>query len=124
MLNYSYTNYGDIVNNTEIITVYNDKVYHIIFSADESRYAQDVLDASQMIKIFEIFSLVPYENIDARVRIEYPSDWNNMTDRRNPSFRLAHPINSTYNHYIYPQVYMNVYYLPNGVNSLNEYLNI
>ena len=38
MLNYSYTNYGDIVNNTEIITVYNDKVYHIIFSADESRY--------------------------------------------------------------------------------------
>ena len=40
MLNYSYIdNYNyDIKNNTEIITIYNDKVYSILFSADEPRY--------------------------------------------------------------------------------------
>ena len=78
MLNYSYIdNYNyDIKNNTEIITIYNDKVYSILFSADEPRYEENILDARQMIESLKIFSLIPYENIDEGVRMEYPSDWN------------------------------------------------
>ena len=99
MLNYSYIdNYNyDIKNNTEIITIYNDKVYSILFSADEPRYEEDLLDARQMIESLKIFSLIPYENIDEGVRMEYPSHWKNVTEFYSdtmPIFVLTPPVES------------------------------
>ena len=80
MLNFSYVDsYYDndiVVNNTEIITIYNDRVYSVLFSAEESKYKEYISDIKQMIKSLKIFSLIPYENFDMGVRMTYPSDWN------------------------------------------------
>ena len=50
-----------------------------------------------MIESLKIFSLIPYENIDEGVRMEYPSDWKNVTEFYSdtmPIFVLTPPVES------------------------------
>ena len=122
MLNYSYVDYYDnIVNNTEIITIYNDRVYSILFSAEESKYKEYISDIKHIINSLNIFSPIPYENFDMGVRMTYPSDWN-LEKETETSALFFSELEDEFDTY-FENLEFNEENLPKGNNTLDDYLN-
>ena len=75
-LDYSYTGKD---NNTykvrEIGTIVNGKVYTISYFAPRESYSNYLATVQRMINSFKIIEFLPYENLDKKLRIDYPSDW-------------------------------------------------
>ena len=81
MLNYSYIDDDTLVNNTQIITIYNDRVYHIEYSAKEPFYTTDLAYIKNIANSINFFDVKRYEkvfdNYSGGLIFKYPdkSDW-------------------------------------------------
>jgi hypothetical protein len=77
MLNYSYDNIsGNKTNAVELMTKSNDKIYSLIYSADEDDFPEYLPFVNITTKSLEPFELLDHENFDIGMRVKYPSDWN------------------------------------------------
>ena len=126
MLNYSYIDYysNNIINNTEVITIYDGKIYSILYSAEEPNYLEHLLEIKKIIDSFQIFELVPYENFDEGVRIQYPSDWEKVATKDGSAKRFAEfyaPYESESDLY-QERIWLSSTELPEGNTTLNDYL--
>lgn len=84
MINYSYIDSYDniVVNITEIITIYNDRVYSFLFSEKEPFYTNNLVNIKHITKSIDLFDKKRYEKVfdgfSGGFIFKYPntSEWN------------------------------------------------
>ena len=75
-IEYSYSNKPDYIQNMalEIGTIINGYVYTIQYYAP-SNYSRYLPTIENMIHTLRLVEKLPYDSVDKKVRIDYPSDW-------------------------------------------------
>jgi DNA-binding beta-propeller fold protein YncE len=94
-MNYTYysPNFMTTLNAMIIGTIADNKIYTIMYLAEPSKFDVYLPIAKQMIDSFQTFSLIPYDNFNKGVRIQYPSNWEKVEDKLGTYFaRFYAPI--------------------------------
>jgi YVTN family beta-propeller protein len=90
IINYTY---GDpdfgIINSTEIITLQNNKIYHILYRAEKDNFRKHLPIINEMISSFKILNTTLYENAELGIMLQHPSnEWEQVETTDNVKFRF------------------------------------
>ena len=116
-MNYTYydSNAQTTLNAMGIGTIADNKIYSISYFAEPSKFNTNLPTVQKLIESFQIFELVPYENLDKGVRIQYPSDWTKVEDETSISFVQFYAPDRQI-------IWLGNTELPKGNTTLNDYL--